>query len=392
MGGLKNFGRGLGAGLQVLGQGIINKEVREEDKRRFDEQSAREEKRLKIAEDDAASRQKMAELDLAMKKVEYNNKMLVDQITKNNFDPVVTGRAFSQFGPSGGRIYEYDPVKSREIGPEGVYYDIYVPETDANGNPLLTDQGTIKKKRLAPGSNTLEFQNQKELTQYFVPLMNGDYMLAHELSKIKAEETFNQSVELFDKKMKADNEFYEKYKNTPMGEKFRAEQQRAGLENKKLKQEINRSEAETAKTQAETEAIKNPAPAGLKPKDVGGTMQSLTGKEVKRTKGEAQQDLETFRVASKKYNDVTSPQQAFWINEIKENPTIRKKFSDRVQQVIEGTTARAEFLAQAAKLGLSREFAAEFLDQAEADAEAWKEASDSEKPNLLIRTWDTIIK
>lgn len=386
---LTKLGRGLGAGLQSFGKDYTEAELAEEDKRRFDEKSAREERRLKMQEDEAARREKQAALELAMKRTEYNNKMLVEQVTKNNFDPAITGKAFSQFGPAGGRQYEYDPERSREIGPDAVAYNIFVNETDSEGNPLVDNTGAIKRKRLAPGTNTLDFQNREEMVGYFSPLMSADYMLASELKKKTAEDTFKVSQEYFEKQMQADNAFYEKYKGTPAGEKFRAEQERAGLENKKIKQQTMEAAAETKQIDAVTEQIGKPGLA-TDPKNIGATLRSLTGKEVVRTKGEAQQDLETFRVASKKYGDLTSPQQAFWINEVKENPIVRNKFATRVQDVVAGKLDRETFLSEAAKTGLSREFAEEFLDEAMANAEAWEEANPKKKRNLLIRTWDKI--
>ena len=350
MGGLKKLGRGLGAGLQVFGQGMIDKEKREEEKRRYDEQSAREERRLEIAEQDAASREQMAKMNLAMKKVEYNNKMLVETIMKNDFDPEVTGQAFSQFGPAGGRNYSYNPIRSKEIG--GISYDIRVPETDPeSGQPRIGEDGKILYKSLAPGSNRLEFSGtdangndaRGQMASYFSPLMNADFMLAHELQGITAEQTFQQSEELFRKKAKADREFLKTHADTPQGRKMLAELERGEEQNKKTK-------AETSKLNAEAGA------AGLA-KAPDSTVTSITGKK----KPQTSQDVEKAKAfahalnSSGEYGKV-SPDDAARIMEFEGDNDAQEKVKQAIQAVEQGAWTQDEMLKALKTTNLPKAF------------------------------------
>ena len=382
MGGMKNLGRGLAAGMTVFGQGIINKEVREEDKRRFDEQSARAERQLQIQEKAAADAAKMAELNLSMKRVQYNNKMLVNAVKQNDYDPTVTMNALNNYGPTGGRIFKKNEAESSKTG--GIVWDVGTYRMTKEGNPELNDDGTFAWDPLPGDSGRVSFKDKAELAQWVTPQLAPDVMLATDLAGITGEQTRQQANERFKKQATEDAEFLAKYADTPAGQKILAAQEKEKAELAKTKAETKLATSKAGLANAQAKQI----PKEAKQAKGEDQLKSLNGELVTRTKGQAQQDLEVFRKAGAKYSDVTSPQQAYWINEVKENPDVRKNFEMGVTKVINGDMTEAEFLKKVSSKGLSREFAAEFLAQAQADSEEWKKAQD--KPGLFKRTWNTI--
>lgn len=383
---LRKLGRGLAAGAQVFGQGIIEKEKREKEEARLAEQSSREERRLKLQEQESAIKQQQAQMNLAMKKVEFNNKMLVDTVVKNKYDPEVTGRAFSQYGPTGGRQYHYDPIRSAELGEGAIAYRISVYETGEDGNPLIGDNGQIKEKPLAPGSNTLEFSGideegrdpKAQMVSYFTPLMAPEIMLAHEIQGITSEDTYQRSKDFFEREARDKKEFLAKHADTPQGREMIAK-----LEKERATADIEMEKAKRLK-------------AGLAEKPTAkiheSELKSLTGTTVKRSKGEAQQDLTTLRIAAEKYDDVTSVQQAYWINEVKDNPQIRKQFMTGIDAVLDERLTEEQFVQKLTAKGLSKEFATEMLNSARDSQEEWQQQADDRKPGFFKRMWEKVVK
>jgi len=413
--GLQRLGRGLAAGLTTLGAGMHRDEQEAEDKRRFDEQSARAERQLQLQEQQAKQQADMAKLNLDIKKVEYNNKMLSTSLIQNKYGEKTTIDALNRYAINGGRIYKKNEAESSKQGK--MVWDVGTHVLDKDGNPLLNDDGTKKWELLPPGANQEVFANTEELVNFVTPIMNPDFALAMQMQGITAEQTRQQAQDAFRKNALENKEFLEdpRYRNTPEGQKMLAEIERTKLEAKKGEQDLKESAAKTRLmgAQAESEKVnrglatettisqsnlrerqgklyeaqaKKEAQPDLRAGE--SIMDSMTGEQIVRSKGETQQDLEVFRKAGTKYSDVTSVKQAYWINEVKENPAVRNDFKAGITAVLNNQITETDFLSKISSKGLSREFASEMLAIAQADAEEWKKSKNTD--NLFERTWNKI--
>lgn len=372
----KKIGRALVAGLQTFTatKALSDKEEFErkqlaKQEERLQRQEGRADRQLELQEKQFLQQQETAKLNLAMQKVEHNNKMLINNISGSNWDEAVVAKALTDYGPVSGRVFVHNRTASADVAkltnnPGAIVYDVGVYETNREGNPTLGEDGKFKFKRLAGDSGSRVFANKDELVKFVSPMLHPQYMFGNMLKNQTAEETYQKSLE-----------FAEKFKDTP-----KARGESAVLRTKEAEADIQQEKARRVKAGLSDE---NP-PASPPASEVT----SLTGRVIKRTTSEAQQDLETLRIIGERYGDVDNVQQAFWLTEIKQNKAINESFMTGIQQLVEGKLTREQFNSQLDKVspGISRQFVDEMVKQAELDKGALKQ------PGWFGRQWNKIFK
>jgi len=378
MGGLKNLGRGLAAGMTVFGQGIINKEVREEDKRRFDEQSARAERQLQIQEKAAADAAKMAELNLAMKRVQYNNKMLVNAVKQNDYDPTVTMNALNNYGPTGGRIYKKNEGESSNTGE--TVWDIGTYRMNKEGNPELNDDGTFAWDLLPGDAGRISFKDKAELAQWVTPQLSPDVMLATDLAGITGEQTRQQANERFKQQATDDAEFLSKYADTPAGQKILANQEKEKAELAKTKAEttLAKSKAGLADAQAKAEPGKGTAA------EKQGHYTGVGGQKIEQTSQQVEK-AKAFASALNKTGEfgVVSPDDAARIMDIQNDPKAQSIIDKDMRALSAGSMTDVEFHEKYKSARLPKKFVQSLIDSV-------PESVDPETPNLAQKALNKI--
>ena len=353
MGGLKNLGRGLAAGMSVFGQGIINKEAREEDKRRFDEQSARAERQLQIQEKAAADAAKMAELNLAMKRVQYNNKMLVNAVRQNDYDPTVTMNALNTYGPTGGRIFKKNEAESSKTG--GIVWDVGTYRMTKEGNPELNEDGTFAWDQLPGDSGRVSFKDKAEMAAWVTPQLAPDVMLATDLAGITGEQTRQQANERFKKQATEDAEFLAKYADTPAGQKIIAAQEKEKAELAKIKAETKLAKSKAGLADAQAKEVPNAGDA--KKAQQAGSYTGIDGKEHTQTSQQVEK-AKAFAGALNKTGEYgqVDPDDAARIMDFKGDNKSQAKVKKAVQLVDNGTWTKEKFKEELSTSNLPPEF------------------------------------
>ncbi len=361
--------RGLAAGLSELGRGIKEKEAKAEETRRFEEQSAREERRLQIAEQDAANRQEAAELANTMKQVQFKNQQMNAAIQRSQYEAGALGRAITNFG-SAGEVYTHDKIRSAEEAkrtgnPDAVVYKVSMYDKDPVSGKIRTgDDGKFVEIPFPVGQDEVVLESMDERTRWATGHSNPEHMLGIAMSGMQAEDLHKAAV-------RRSGELAEAAATTPQGV--------AGLD---------KTRAQTGKLKAETEVLKRGV--GAKPPRKS-SYTNLDGKEVDLGTEESQTARKEFEKMAKNITSLSSVGEAKRINETKNDPKIRADFALDIQATLVDPSVAKTAKDKWLKKGLNAEYYDQVVAQAELDKETWVQAEKARTPNLAQKAINKIL-
>jgi len=363
------LGRALGAGLATFGRAETEREIREEEKRRFDEQSARKERQLKIQEQDAKQRKEMQELKIQQEKAIFNNKQLMQAYVAAKGDPQALGAAMSQYGNTG-RVYQYNPMKSKEQGK--IVYDIGTRIRTADGG-LKQKDGKPEIEPLPLSAGEVAFDDQAALDKHIIKSADPEFLLAMERQKNKEEILRDSAIKLMVEKLAVSDEHRAKVEATPEGQRF--------IE--KHRQEIENMKARTAKTKAETQRIKSDKGKGLASQAPVTQIKGIGGKPEQLTDADKQIAIQNQKAFEGQGYQGITVQEAYRMSQLQSDEEAQRDIADGLVMVQTGELTPAEFRDLAEDYNVPVQFFDNMLAEAEALGEIEREEAEARKPSLL---------
>jgi len=368
--------KALGAALTTLGGVMQENRLEKEEQRRREEMESKEERRLQIAEQDAEQRRELNRIQINMAKAEWDTQQIKKACISSDWDPDVVGKAWSDYGNTGYH-YSFNKTKS-EQSPDGTWtkivYDIGTVTKKGGGVEGVGGVPTIQKlgtegqeKVFLPGKdeNGNDVSAIGQVTRHTSKMVNPNFSFSMIEAKVTGEQRQQEALKF--EQMKAATA-----EETAQG-KRKAEKE--GLDIKEQKLDIEAKQA------------KNAAGVGDKGESV---IDSLDGTRKVRSKEESQNDRAVFDKATKQWGSVSSIAEASRINETKDNPDIRKLFTEDIKAVLKDPSRRKEIREQWKADGLNGEYFDAVMQDAEMNKEDWLEVD--KKPNIFKRTWDKIFK
>lgn len=317
------LGYAIGKGLQEAGaqwQGIIAKK---EEQKRYDEQLEMKQKQQEANLRSMDIRNEQLTLANNLKRVELNNKRITTVFSQTEGDPAATSKAITQYGS--GHAERYMEAESREAtkanGFETIITENGVFETNDEGKVIPGKDGKPIFKRFNGGAGVIT-RTRAEYNDHVGRVLNPNMALAN----ITANQTYKDIYAKNEAMLKAKEASAERQAQTPEGK----------LKARGLEADVK---------------IKEKEAAGLTDKPAAMTVQNIQGKDVKRTHTEAQGDLASMKIIAKDHPEwgVTSPDQAYRINELKNNAEMRTAIADDVQKAIKDETYAQKFIVEGSK-------------------------------------------
>ena len=287
-----------------------------------------------------------------LKKVELNNKRITTIFTQTEGDPAAVSKAITQYG--NGHAERYLEAESREATKQNGYETIVtengVFETNEEGAVTPGKDGKPIFKRFSGGAGVIT-RTRPEYNDHVGRVLNPSNALA----QISSNQTYKDIYAKAEAKYKAKEESDKRTANTP---------------DAKAKRELVKAQTGLANKRAANVGVPKPD----KPKPAATTIKDIRGKDVERTHTEAQGDLAAMKIVAKNHPDwgVTSPDQAYRINELKNSKDLRNAMADDIQRAITpGEEKFAEkFIKQGAmKMGVPEAMLREMVEQASQNAE-----------------------
>lgn len=365
--------RALGAALTSVGEGLEKSRLEREELRRRKEAEAKEERRLQIAEQDAAQRREMNRIKLAMENVKYSNEQIKRAVVGSGFDPMVAGKAFTDHA-NDGLVYTFNPTKS-------------VPNEDGTYSKIVYDMGTYEKKGAGVsgvgGTPTVKqlgkegmekvFETRKDeqgnmvsatgwLTRFTSDMVNPDRALARHEEKLTGEIRQQQVLDMEAARARLQE-------GTAQGGRAAREQE---LDIKLKQKKLDQAPGDDNKEGSEIFGFK--------------------GEKVNISKEKSQTLRTALPIVAKKYSDVNTDNDVWKIDQVRNNKAIRDKMNSNIALALSGEISDAELVSGAQKeLGISGEFVQELINTARANQEAWEDDLESKTPNLLQKTINKIL-
>lgn len=344
MGTMQRLGRGIAEASSILGKGLEREEDRAEEKRRYDEQMRIRKERHEADLYAMDRRNRALELSNNIKKLELNNKLLTQTFAQSNGDPKQVCDAITKYG--NGYVERYnEPESARQSNINGyptIVTDNGVYETNEKGDPVIGPDGKKIFKPL-PGSATQTSRTRAEFNDHFADIVNPNVALARIQSKQTYKDLYNRAEAQF--------------KAQEASEARKAETAEGKLKRRKL-------EAQT--TEAEKLA------KGISTKPPVAKVKNIKGQEVDRTHAEAEADIAAMKIMAKDNPEwgITSPDQAYRINQLKNSPKLRAAIADDVQKALEDEAFAEKFVKKGSqRMGVPAEFLQDLLDRAEINRE-----------------------
>lgn len=344
--------RGVGAALLSIGDSLTEQRLAKEEKARHEEASAKEERRLQLQEQEAAQRRELNELNIQMKKAQWNNQQLMKAVSTSEFDETATAEALTKYMPDG-LVWSHDKLRSSD---DEIIFNIGAYEKKGAG--VDGTGGVPTPKALAGGMSEKRFTSDDQYTakekfvNWVVAQSNPSAFLGMQMQNIQGDEQLRRSQKIHNKRMKEDPVY---------AKRFGEEQQLGALGVQQAQANVEKTQAETAKLKREPKDRTTPAQAPVS------TFKSFTGKEVKQTAKDVEKAKQFASALNKSglYEVTLDADDAARISNMKNDPKAQKLINNYRKQIKAGEMTLEEFSDKFAGTDLPQEFVTQMYERAE---------------------------
>jgi hypothetical protein len=346
----RRLGYGVGQGLQVFGTGLERSEIRKKEEARYEQESKLREERHKADLEAMDIRNEQLKLANTIKRVELNNNRLVQTFNATKGDPRAVTEAITKYGAGPVEIYDEAESrrKSKELGKPVIVVNTGVWKTNEKDVPITDPTTGDKIFEPFPGSAGQIVRTPEEFTDHFADVVNPNVALARMHAKMTYKDIYNKAVAHAKGVAEVKEQAELRAAQTPEGK----------LEQRKLAAETKLAEKEAA---------------GLQTGPAVTEVQDVLNRKVTRTHTEAQGDLAAMKIMARDNPEwgVTSPEQAFRINQLKNDPELRRLLAADVTKALKDEAHAEKLVRQGSKkMGIPAEFLQNMLIKAAEDEEA----------------------
>jgi hypothetical protein len=346
------LGRAIGAGFTAAGQQMMQYAAQQEEKKRYEEQLAMDKEKMEADMAESKIRQDRMKLENDMKKSIYNSEKIRQTYIGTGGDPNETEKAFSKYG--GWYQSRFDEERSSQAtaaagdGKERIVIQFGTLATDENDDPRPDKYG---KPEFIPNKGTTRFvtYTREEYDNRVANMMNPDSFLAT-LQKGYTQQELREKNDIMQQARVKAAQALEEHTKTGAANVRKAEAD-AGLSEKKLE--------EFGKV--------DPNDPNRPPEHIG-----VDGKKHKRSRQEADGDIAAMKIMNERNPEwgVTSPGEAFRVNQVKNNPDMRKALANDIEKAAKNPNYGEKLVKEGSKkFGLPEAFLREMVAKAEADIE-----------------------
>jgi hypothetical protein len=326
---INRLGRGLAAGLVAVGEVEERKKAEKKEEERFQAQSARAERQLRIQEAESAQRQERNKLDISMKRVQWKNQQMMQAAAGSNYDPRVMDKAFSQWGTNSGTTWTYNPQKSAAAGKDVIIYDIGTTTKNSDGTIKPGADGKAEVVALPGSFSEMRFDNQDDHVNFFLRAADPAWALAHDQAEITAAETRANAQRVHDERLKSDPAY-------ALMHGTKEEMAKLGIQEKKVDIRKKTAEAGLAEKKLERGVAEQTTPAQAPVS----TFKSATGQQIKQTAKDVEK-AKAFAAAINKTAEVPiDADDAARIMHVKND----SKSQQVIAKILDQTETEAEFI------------------------------------------------
>jgi len=337
MGTGRKLGYALGQGLVTLGNEMGKIEAQKQERARYEAELQRKEELQDANLKSMDIRNEQLKLANNLKKVQLNNNRIATVFAQTDGDAAAMSQVITQHG--NGYVELFDEAESARLtkqnGFETIVTNQGVYKTNEKGDIVNGENGKPIFEPL-PGAAAQTIRTRPEYNQHVGNVLNPDKAVA---------------------RANADMSYAEKYKEAEIQHKAKE----ASL--------ARREQTPQGKRKARLEEAQIAA-AGRRgtdtPKPPAATVTGVGGNKIKRTHQESAGDQASFKVMAKQNPEwgVTSPDEAFRINQLKNEPKLRSALADDIKKGLNDPEYAQRFIEVGSeKMGVPVTFLQDLFDR-----------------------------